>query len=73
MKIFHFQIELVSRGLTPGDAFAHAVHKLSCGEDEDVLHGEVVFKTLEQEEVEDEFLSELVAASAWKELIVGET
>ena len=73
MKIYRFQIELVSRGLTPGDAFAHAVHKLASGQDSDVVRGEIVFSSMEEDDIDDEFLSELIAASSWKELVIGET
>lgn len=73
MKIYRFQVELVSRGLTPGDAFAHAVHKLASGQDSDVIRGEIVFDSLDEDDMDDEFLSELIAASSWSELIVGET
>ena len=73
MKIYRFQVELVCRGLTPGDAFAHAVHKLASGQDGDVVRGEIVFSSIDEEDMDDEFLSELMAASSWSELVVGET
>ena len=73
MKVFHFRVELVARGFTPGDAFAHALHKLANGEDREVINGEIVFKSVEEDEYDDEYLSDLLSASAWKELVVGET
>ena len=73
MKVFHFRVELVARGFTPGDAFAYALHKLANGEDREVINGEIVFKSMEEDEYDDEDLSDLLAASAWKELIVGES
>lgn len=72
MKIYRFQVELVSRGFTPGDAFASAVHKLASGQDNDVVNGDIVFSSVDEEELDDEFVSDLVAASSWKELVVGE-
>ena len=60
-------------GFTPGDAFALALHKLVNGDDREVIKGEIVFKTTTEETIEDEHMSDLLAASAWKKLVVGET
>ena len=73
MKVCHFRGELVARGFTPGDAFAYALHKLANGDDREVIKGEIIFKTTTEEAIEDEHLSDLLTASAWKELVVGET
>ena len=72
MKVFHFRVELVARGFTAGEAFAQALHQLANGEAREVINGDIVFKSVEEEDIADEHISDLLAASCWRPL-AGET